>query len=44
MSKIKVAIVGSGKIGSDLMIKVMRHGRHMEMDAMEGIDAPSDGL
>jgi acetaldehyde dehydrogenase len=42
--KIKVAIIGSGNIGSDLMIKVMRHGRHLEMGAMAGIDAASDGL
>ncbi len=42
--KIKVAIIGSGNIGSDLMIKVMRHGRHLEMGAMVGIDAASDGL
>ncbi|GAC1421148.1 MAG: acetaldehyde dehydrogenase [Burkholderiaceae bacterium] len=42
--KIKVAIIGSGNIGSDLMIKIMRHGRQIEMGAMVGIDAESDGL
>jgi acetaldehyde dehydrogenase len=42
--KVKVAIIGSGNIGTDLMIKVIRTGSNLEMGALVGIDEQSDGL
>lgn len=42
--KVKCAIIGSGNIGSDLMIKIMRTSDILEMGAMVGIDPASDGL
>lgn len=43
-TKAQVAIIGSGNIGTDLMFKVMRLAKHLEMGAMVGIDPQSDGL
>ena len=43
-AKTKVAIIGSGNIGTDLMIKIMRHSSALELAAFAGIDPASDGL
>ena len=44
MTKMKVAIIGSGNIGTDLMIKIMRNSKILEMGAFVGVDPDSDGL
>ena len=44
MTKIGCAIIGSGNIGTDLMIKIKRLSPVLEILAMVGIDPASDGL
>ena len=44
MTKVKAAIIGSGNIGTDLMIKMIKYPQNMELTAVVGIDASSEGL
>ena len=42
--KVKCAIIGSGNIGTDLIIKIKRRSKLLEIVALIGIDPESDGL
>ena len=44
MSKIKCALIGSGNIGTDLLIKIQETSDILEAALVIGIDADSEGL
>jgi acetaldehyde dehydrogenase len=43
-ARTQIAIIGSGNIGTDLLIKVLRVSKELAAAALVGIDARSDGL
>jgi acetaldehyde dehydrogenase len=44
VARVKAAIIGSGNIGTDLMIKMIKYPQNMELAAVVGIDPASEGL
>jgi acetaldehyde dehydrogenase len=44
LMRTKVAVLGSGNIGTDLLIKLRRRSDALEVVAMAGVDPASDGL
>ena len=44
MARVKAAIIGSGNIGTDLMMKMIKYPQNMDLAIVVGIDEQSEGL
>jgi acetaldehyde dehydrogenase len=44
VGQVKVAIIGSGNIGTDLMYKILKEPGHMQLAVVSGIEPDSEGL
>ena len=44
MNKTKCAIIGSGNIGTDLMLKIINTSDYLALNGVIGIDPESEGL
>ena len=44
MNKVRCAIIGSGNIGTDLMLKIIKTSQSLSLNGLIGIDPDSEGL